>query len=281
MSTEHSSYMAHFGLRDRPFTLAPDPEFLFWSPMHRGALAMLEYGLDMRAPITLLTGEIGTGKTTLLHYFIDGLGDDIVIAMISNARPGANDILARVCAALEVALPAGADSSAQFDALQRYLVGEHRAGRRVLVIIDEGQNLDRVALEDLRMLTNINVGREEVLQLLLSGQPELRERVLQPDLEQFAQRVAASYHLRRLDLEGVGGYIAARLKRAGGRPDIFSRQAAMLVHEATGGTPRLINQLCDLALTYAYSAGDDLVRRATVAQVLEDGVFFAAGYARG
>lgn len=277
MSKEPSSYLAHFGLCERPFTLAPDPEFLFWSSMHRGALAILEYGLDMRAPITLLTGEIGTGKTTLLHYFIGGLGAEIVTALISNARPGTNDILRRVCAALEIDLPDDSDSAAQFDALQRFLVGEHRRGRRVLVIIDEGQNLDSVALEDLRMLTNINAGREEVLQLLLSGQPELREKVLRPELAQFAQRVAASYHLGRLDLAGVGGYIAERLKRAGGQPNIFSRQAAMLVHEATGGTPRLINQLCDLALIYAFSAGETLVRRAIVEQVLEDGVFFAAG----
>lgn len=277
MSKEPSNYLAHFGLRERPFTLAPDPEFLFWSPAHRGALAMLEYGLHTRAPITLLTGEIGAGKTTLLHYFIGGLGEEIVTCVISNARPGANDILRRVCAALEVDLPEGADSAAQFDALQRNLIAEHRQGRRVLVIIDEAQNLDRVALEDLRMLTNINAGREEVLQLLLSGQPELRERVLQPDLAQFAQRVAASYHLGRLDLAGVGGYIAERLKKAGGRPDIFSRQAAVLVHAATGGTPRLINQLCDLSMTYAFAAGEMLVRRATVEQVLADGVFFGAG----
>ncbi len=270
-------YLDHFGMRERPFSLAPDPAFLFWSPEHRGALAMLEYGLDTRAPITLLSGEIGAGKTTLLHYFIDGLREDITTGLISNARPGFNDILRRVCAALEVDLPPGTapdDSAAQFAALQTFLLAEHRAGRRVLVIIDEAQNLNRDALEDLRMLTNINAGRDEVLQLLLSGQPELREMVRRPDLAQFAQRVAASYHLPRLDLAGVGGYIAERLRKAGATPSIFSRQAAELVHQATSGTPRLVNQLCDLALTYAYAQGAHQVVRATVQQVLDDGVFF-------
>ncbi len=274
-----SYYLDHFGLQARPFALAPDPAFLFWSAEHRGALAMLEYGLDTRAPITLLTGEIGAGKTTVLHYFIDGVPDDVTTGLISNARPGVNDILRRVCAALEVELPSGAaqdDSAVQFGALQEFLLAEHRAGRRVLVIIDEAQNLNRDALEDLRMLTNINAGRDEVLQLLLSGQPELRAMVRRPDLAQFAQRVASSYHLPRLDLAGVGGYIAARLRHAGGKPDIFSRQAAHRIHQITEGTPRLINQLCDLALTYAYAQGQGRVTRAIVDQVVQDGVFFAA-----
>ncbi|MCC6002191.1 MAG: AAA family ATPase [Pararhodobacter sp.] len=272
-------YLEHFGLQARPFSLAPDPAFLFWSPEHRGALAMLEYGLDTRAPITLLSGEIGAGKTTLLHYFIDGLPGDITIGMISNARPGVNDILRRVCAALEVELPAGAapdDTGTQFAALQAFLLAEHRQGNRVLIIIDEAQNLNRDALEDLRMLTNINAGRDEVLQLLLSGQPELRDVVRRPDLEQFAQRVAASYHLPRLDLPGVGGYIAERLRKAGGKPNVFSRQAAELIYQATGGTPRLVNQLCDLALTYAFAQNQRQVLRSTVEQVLDDGVFFGA-----
>lgn len=272
-------YLDHFALQARPFALAPDPAFLFWSGEHRGALAMLEYGLDTRAPITLLSGEIGAGKTTLLHYFIDGLHPDVTTGMISNARPGVNDILRRVCAALEVNLPEGTatdDSAVQFAALQDFLLAEHRVGRRVLVIIDEAQNLNRDALEDLRMLTNINAGRDEVLQLLLSGQPELRDMVRRPDLAQFAQRVAASYHLPKLDLAGVAGYIGERLRKAGGKPEIFSLQAAQRIHQATGGTPRLINQLCDLALTYAYAKGETRVLRSTIDQVLEDGVFFGA-----
>lgn len=276
MSQALSYYLDHFGLHERPFSLAPDPEYIFWSPEHRGAYAMLDYGLSTRAPITLLTGEIGAGKTTLLHHFLDGLDDEVTIGVISNARPGVNDILRRVCAALGLTLP-GDDSADLFTAIQDYLLTEHNLGRRVLLVIDEAQNLNRDALEDLRMLTNINAGRDEVLQLLLVGQPELRDMVRRPDLVQFAQRVAASYHLPHLDVAATGGYIASRIKQAGGNPGIFSRQAAALIHEATHGVPRLINQLADLALTYAFAEGLQMVKRDTVAQVLGDGVFFGAG----
>jgi type II secretory pathway predicted ATPase ExeA len=272
--TQATSYLEHFGLRERPFALTPDPAFLVWLREHRGAHAMLDYGLSARAPITLLTGEIGAGKTTLLHHLIDTLEPEITVGLISNARPGVNDILRRVCAALGVTVAQGADSADQFAAIQDFLLAEHRAGRRVLLIIDEAQNLTRDALEDLRMLTNINAGRDEVLQLLLAGQPELRAMVRRPDLVQFAQRVAASYHLPRLDLGAAAEYIATRLRIAGGQPGVFSRQAAAAVHAATRGTPRLMNQLCDLALTYAFAQGQPMVTRATVEQVLADGVFF-------
>jgi len=272
-----SYYLDHFGLKERPFSLTPDPEFLFWSPEHRGALAMLDYGHSTRAPITLLTGEIGAGKTTLMHHFIGTLDEDVTIGLISNPRPGVNDILRRVCAALGLKGVHADDSAEQFGLVQDFLLGEYRLGRRVLLIIDEAQNLSREALEDLRMLTNINAGKDEVLQLLLVGQPELRDTVRRPDLVQFAQRIAASYHIPRLSAEGVAGYIASRLRAAGGSPSIFSRQAAALIHDITGGTPRLINQLCDLALTYAYSEASTLVTRATVEAVLRDGVFFGAG----
>lgn len=277
MTQAKTSYLQHFGLAERPFALAPDPAFLVWSPEHRGAYAMLDYGLGSRAPITLLTGEIGAGKTTLLHHLIDTLEDDITACMISNARPGVNDILRRVCAAQGLDVPQGSDSAELFAPIQEFLLAEHRLGRRVLLIIDEAQNLTRDALEDLRMLTNINAGRDEVLQLLLAGQPELRATVRQPDLVQFAQRVAASYHLPKLDPQATAEYIATRLKLAGGQPGVFSRQAAAAVHEATGGTPRLINQLCDLSLTYAFAQDQNMVTRAVVEQVLNDGVFFGMG----
>lgn len=276
MSQALGYYLEHFGLRERPFALAPDPEFIFWSPEHRGAYAMLDYGLSTRAPITLLTGEIGAGKTTLVHHFIDSLDEDVTVGMISNARPGVNDILRRVCSGLGLDVPPGTDSADLFSVIQEFLLGQHRAGKRVMLVIDEAQNLNRDALEDLRMLTNINAGRDEVLQLLLVGQPELRAIVRRPDLIQFAQRVAASYHLPKLDPAATAGYIASRIRHAGGNPGIFSRQAAELIYESTQGVPRLINQLCDLALTYAFAADAHMVKRETVAQVLEDGVFFGA-----
>jgi len=276
MSQALGYYMDHFGLRERPFALAPDPEFLFWTAAHRGAYSMLDYGLSTRAPITLLTGEIGSGKTTLVHHFIDSLEGEMTIGMISNARPGVNDVLRRVCAALELEVPQGTEGSDLFTVIQGFLLDQHRRHRRVLLVIDEAQNLNRDALEDLRMLTNINAGRDEVLQLLLVGQPELRVTVRRNDLVQFAQRVAASYHLPSLDGAETASYIASRIRQAGGNPGIFSRQAADLIFEATGGVPRLVNQLCELALTYAFAANLNMVKRETVAQVLQDGVFFGA-----
>ncbi len=163
----------------------------------------------------------------------------------------------------------------KFLKVQEFLIQEYNEGRRVLLVIDEAQNLSPEALEELRMLTNINLGKEEVLQLFLIGQPELRDHVRRPDLVQFAQRVAANYHLPYMKPETVGQYIAHRLKVAGGKPSLFSKQAAMLIYEATGGVPRLINQLCDMSLTYAFAQTDTVVKQATVQAVLDDGIFFA------
>ena len=147
----------------------------------------------------------------------------------------------------------------------------------MILIFDEAQNLSRESLEELRMFTNINSGKDELLQLVLVGQPELREMIRRPDLTQFAQRVAASFHLSSMDPPTVRAYIAHRLHVAGATQEIFGRAAADLVREATGGVPRLVNQLCDLAMVYAYTKGQHRVLRLTVQQVLEDGVFFAGG----
>ncbi|MCC5991592.1 MAG: AAA family ATPase [Rhodobacteraceae bacterium] len=269
-----SSYLDHFGFHQRPFSLTPDPEFLFWSDAARGAYAMLQYGLATRAPITLLTGEIGAGKTVLLQHFIEEVEDDdtLSIALVTNTRPNTREILQWLLPEL---LQSDLGEEARFLKVQEFLIREYNEGRRVLLVIDEAQNLSSEALEELRMLTNINLGKEEVLQLFLIGQPELRDNVRRPDLVQFAQRVAANYHLPYMKADTVAQYIAHRLTVAGGRPSLFSKQAAMLVFEATGGVPRLINQLCDMALTYAYAEGAPVIKRATVQAVLDDGIFFS------
>lgn len=277
MAPRQDIYLEHFGLRQRPFSLLPDPDFLFWSNAHRAAFGMLEYGLMTHAPITLITGEIGIGKTTLLRHFLNSLDDDVTVGFIANARPGTFEILQWVLPALGQEAPAGASEVELHHRFQAFLIAEYGQGRRVLLVIDEAQNLGRGALEELRMLTNINAGKDELLQLVLVGQPELRDKVRAPDMIQFAQRVAANFHIPAMDPDTVLGYIAHRLVVAGGTPGLFSRQAAELVQAATGGVPRLVNQLCDLSLTYAFSGGLRRVRRATVQQVLDDGVFFAAG----
>jgi type II secretory pathway predicted ATPase ExeA len=270
-------YNAHFGLSERPFSLLPDPDFLFWSTQHQSAFAMLEYGILTRAPITLITGEVGAGKTTLLHHLLRSVGKDVRIGLISNGHGGRDGLLRWVLMALGEHVPREASYVDLYERFQAFLIAEYSAGRRVILIFDEAQNLSRESLEELRMFTNINSGKDELLQLVLVGQPELRTMVLQPDLTQFAQRVASSFHVSAMDEATVCAYIRHRLAVAKAEWDIFSPLAVREVYRATGGVPRLVNQLCDLAMVYAFSKQHKFVLLKTVRQVLNDGVFFAGG----
>lgn len=275
MSSSLDLYTAHFGLTARPFSLVPDPDFLYWSPAHSRAFTMLEYGILTRAPITLITGEVGAGKTTLLHYLLRSVGPDVRIGLVANAHGDRGELLRWVLLALSQPTEANANYVDMFGQFQSYLISEYAAGRRVVLIFDEAQNLSRESLEELRMFTNINTGKDELLQLVLVGQPELRDIVLRPDLKQFAQRVAASFHLSAMDQRGVRDYIQHRLMLAGAQYKIFSPSAIDAVFDATRGVPRLVNQLCDLALVYTFTKNHRRVQRLTVQQVLDDGVFFA------
>lgn len=270
-------YNAHFGLTMRPFSLVPDPDFLFWSPAHTRAFTMLEYGILTCAPITLITGEVGAGKTTLLHYLLRSVGPDVRIGLIANAHGDRGELLRWVLLALSQPTDPNANYVDLFGQFQSYLISEYAAGRRVVLIFDEAQNLSRQSLEELRMFTNINTGKDELLQLVLVGQPELREIIHRPDLTQFAQRVAASFHLSAMDRQGVNGYIQHRLMLAGAQYKIFSPSATAAIFNATRGVPRLVNQLCDLALVYTFTKDQHRVQRLTVQQVLDDGIFFAGG----
>lgn len=277
MSSTIDIYTDHFCLSERPFSLVPDPDFLFWGPAHKRAFAILEYGIVTRAPITLITGEVGAGKTTLLHHLLRSIDDDVRIGLIANAHGDRGELLRWVLLALEQ--PARPDDTyvELFAQFQAYLIEEYSVGRRVILIFDEAQNLSREALEELRMFTNINSNKDELLQLVLVGQPELRDIVLRSDLTQFAQRVAAHFHLSPMNAETVHDYIAHRLTIAGGSPDIFSPEACRAIHARTGGVPRLVNQLCDLSMVYAFTGNETRVTSEVVDQVIEDGVFFGGG----
>ncbi len=268
-------YIEHFGLRERPFSLLPDPDFMYWSPNHRWTYTMLEYGLLTRAPITLITGEIGAGKTTLLQHLLRNIGGDVKIALISNAHGERGELLRWVLMAM--GLPAGPEDSYVdlFARFQASLIEEYSKGRRVILIFDEAQNLSRESLEELRMFTNINANKDELLQLILVGQPELRDIVRRPDMIQLAQRISSSFHLAAMDAPSVRAYIDHRVKAAGSETSLFSPAATELIHERSGGIPRLVNQLCDLSLVYAFTDGHKRVTEATVRRVLQDGVFFA------
>ena len=281
MSNGIDIYTEHFGLSHRPFNLVPDPDFLFWGPGHRRAFAILEYGIMTRAPITLLTGEVGAGKTTLLRHLLRVIEEDVRVGLISNAHGNPGELLRWVLHALDQPTSSEQSYVDLFSQLQDYLIAEYAQGRRVVLIFDEAQNLGRDSLEELRMLTNINSGKDELLQLILVGQPELRDIVRRPDMVQFAQRVAAGFHIGTMTEETVASYIAHRLKIAGGNPDLFTREACAAIHAQTGGVPRLVNQLCDLSLVYAFTGEESQVSAETVAEVIRDGVFFGGGLGTG
>lgn len=265
-------YNEAFGFSERPFTLLPDPSFLFWSAAHSRAFAILEYGLMTRAPLTVVTGEVGTGKTTLVQALLQTLEDDVVVGLISNAQGGRGDLMRWVLNALDVRAEPGADYVALFQTFQDYVIEQYSEGRRIVLVIDEAQNLPVELLEELRMLTNINAGKDELLQLVLVGQPELRDMISQPELRQFAQRVSATYHIDPMDIRTTRDYIRHRLTHVGGTGTEFSPQSIKMIYEQSRGIPRIVNKLCDLGLVYAASAGRDQVGLTTVKELIRDGL---------
>ncbi|MBM1222522.1 AAA family ATPase [Ponticoccus sp. SC2-23] len=281
MSRTLDIYTQFFGLTERPFSLVPDPGFLFWSPRHERAYTMLEYGILTHAPITLITGEVGAGKTTLLHHLLNTIESDVQIGLISNAHGDRGELLRWVLMALDQRAAPEAGYVDLFSQFQDYLIAQYGQGQRVILIFDEAQNLTLETLEELRMFTNINSNKDELLQLILVGQPELRGNVQRPELSQFAQRVAASYHIEALTPQMVADYIRHRLEVAGAQEPIFDEAASTRVAEASRGVPRLINQLCDLSMVYAFTLDRKDVTLDVVEQVLADGVFFAGGMATG
>lgn len=270
-------YADFFGLSERPFTLVPDPSFIYWSDQHKRAFAVLEFGIMSRAPITLISGEIGSGKTTLLQELLARMATSVTVGLVSNAQGGRGELLQWVLHSLAVDCNPASSYVQMFQQLQDFLISEYAEGRRVILIFDEAQNLSTEGLEELRMLTNINANKDELIQLILVGQPELREIVLRPTMRQLAQRVAASFHLQRMDSDTVGKYIEHRLQKAGGSGEEFTQGAFGVIHKATRGVPRLVNQLCDFAMLYAWSVEDKIITASTVDKVLADGVFFG-GY---
>lgn len=269
-------YADYFGLSERPFALQPDPSFIYWSGQHRRAFSVLEFGIMSSAPITLITGEIGAGKTTLLRALLDRLDPNVIVGLISNAQGGRGELIQWVLNALDVDITPGETYVQLFQKLQEFIIGEYAAGRKVILIFDEAQNLSIEGLEELRLLTNINSGKDELLQLILVGQPELRDLVLNPRMRQLAQRITASFHLTPMDLPATEHYISHRLRHAGGSGEEFTPEAIAEIHQVTRGIPRLVNQMCDFAMLYAWSAESHTVTEQIIDEVLKDQVFFGA-----
>ncbi len=269
-------YEAFYGLRARPFLTAPDPQFLYWSEGHVMAFTMLRYGVMTRAPITVVTGEIGAGKTTLLRRLLAEAPDDHVVGLISNMQSGRGELLHWVMTALGQPL-IEEPYVAQFRRFQDFLIGTYAEGRRVTLIFDEAQNLSTDALEELRMLSNVNADGDDLLQLVLVGQPQLRALLGRPELVQFAQRISADFHLGALDADEVERYIDHRLAVAGAAWRIFSSPVCALIHQATRGVPRLVNILCDLCLVCGFASEakviDEALLREFLASSREHGVY--------
>ncbi len=245
-------YEAYYGLSERPFSLLPDPSFLYLSKSHDTALTLLEYGLMSQAGFTVITGEIGSGKTTLSRHILNKLGDNVKVGLITNAQKSFGELLQWVLLAF------GLDYKNKtkvelYQAFNDFLIEEYRKNHRTVLMIDEAQNLSVETMEELRMLSNINADKHQVLQMVLLGQPELRTMLRQPELEQFAQRISVDFHLKCLDEEETKAYIKHRLAIAGGDPGLFDDEACEAAFMLSNGTPRIINRVCDLALVYGFA----------------------------
>jgi len=262
-------YEEFYNLTCRPFLTVPDPEFLYWSETHRLGISMLRYGIVTRAPITVVTGEIGAGKTTLIRHLMADIPEDLTLGLISNMQWGRGDLLHWMMLSLDQEIREE-PYVRTFKRFQDILLECYAAGRRVVIIVDEAQNLSVAQLEELRMLSNINSDKDELLQLILVGQPKLRELLTRTELEQFVQRVSADFHLGRLTLRETREYIIRRLTIAGAKDTIFPVRSCDLIYEATGGVPRLVNILCDLCLVCGYSEDRRLIEEDLVRELLSD-----------
>ena len=278
-------YAPFFGLQREPFSIAPDPHFLFMSEHHREALAHLLYGVGGGGGFVLLTGEIGAGKTTVCRCFLEQIPPQCTVAYIFNPQLTVPELLRTVCDEFGIELPPAEPGAggvkAAVDALNAFLLRAHAAGRSAVLVIDEAQALAPAVLEQLRLLTNLETAERKLLQIMLIGQPELREMLARPDLEQLAQRVVARYHLGPLARDETASYIRHRLSVAGAQARLpFEPAALRRIHELTGGVPRRINLLADRALLGAYAHQQPQVDRRTVEQAARE-IFGGTGTRAG
>ncbi len=257
-------YQSYFGLREAPFSIAPDPQYLYMSTRHQEALAHLMYGIQSDGAFILLTGEVGTGKTTICRRLLSELPDDVDTAFIVNPKQTADELLASICDDLAISYPEPASTKVLVDRLNTHLLAKLESNRRTLVIIDEAQNLSTEVLEQLRLLTNLETDKRKLLQIILLGQPELLDLLAQRALRQLSQRITARFHLDALTPTEVTEYVGHRLSVAGVPHSLFSRAAIRRVFKRSGGIPRLINLICDRALLGAYGQDKSLVSRRLV-----------------
>ena len=267
-------YRQHFGLKDKPFSLIPDPNFLHFSDKHKVAYSLLEYGLHEQSGLTVITGEVGSGKTTLIRHLLGEIDQSqLAIGLINNTHASLGDLTQWV--ALAFGLPhENKDKVTLFRDVQDYLIAEWANGKRAVLIVDEAQNMDKETLEELRLYTNINADGEQFLQIVLVGQPELRDVLQAPELAQMAQRVSVEYHIEPLGWQDTANYIRHRLATASNEESvekashIFDSVAIAVIFYFSGGVPRLINTLCDFALVHTYAMGLQTINYNTALEVV-------------
>ncbi|WP_166259772.1 AAA family ATPase [Marinobacter salicampi] len=252
-------YYDFFGFREPPFSIAPDPRYLYLSERHKEALAHLMYGVQGQGGFIVVTGEVGTGKTTVSRCFIENVPAHVDIALILNPKLSARELLSSICDELGIRHPAGSSIKRLIDLINADLLAAHAAGRHKVLMIDEAQNLSPEVLEQLRLLTNLETAEKKLLQIVLLGQPELQDMLSRPELRQLSQRVTARYHLDALDRKELPAYLRYRLSVAGQRSDLFSPGAIKKLYRLSGGVPRLINLISDRALLGAYANGEHRV----------------------
>jgi len=246
-------YEAFYGFREKPFSIIPDPGFLYFSPKHRMAFDLLEYGLMNQAGFNVITGEIGTGKTTLIRHLLSQMGPDVTVGLISNTHQSFGELLQWILFAFNLEYR-GKEKVEMFHTFLDFLVQQYGQNKRAVLIVDEAQNMAAETLEELRMLSNVNADKDQVLQVILVGQAGLRDTLRRPDLEQFAQRIAVDYHLEPLNQDETRTYIRHRVHIAGvDNLELFDDAACDAVYLHSQGVPRLINLLCDTALVYGFA----------------------------
>jgi general secretion pathway protein A len=260
-------YSEFFGLNEKPFSITPDPRYLYMTNRHSDALAHLIYGIRESGGFIQLTGEVGTGKTTLIRSLLEQMPEAAKLAVILNPNLSAIEFLAAICGELDIALPEQHTRSSLISSLNRYLLQAHSRGIRVVLIVDEAQTLDAELLEQVRLLTNLETTKQKLLQIILIGQPELRELLARADMRQIAQRITGRFHLEPLSRAETQAYVRHRMRVAGAQHEVFRPGALRALHKFSGGIPRLINVVADRALLAGYTIDSPrisarLVRRA-------------------
>jgi general secretion pathway protein A len=264
-------YCDYFGFSEKPFTITPNPQFVYLGNIHREAFARLLYGVDSHAGFIALTGEVGTGKTTMLRTLLTQLDPEkYTIALIFNPCMSAEQLLAAICREFGVAAD-DQNRTGYLDALNRFLIDQNSAGRTVVLVIDEAQNLEPEVLEQVRMISNLETERDKLIQIILAGQPELNDLLERHDLRQLNQRITVRCRLTPMSLDNTAQYINHRLRISGSRlPDIFSQAAIKRVYRFSRGTPRLINVICEQALVMAWTREVRSISSALAAEVINE-----------